>query len=78
MAVTQVKHTHYHIFITNEDSTVSELFRKCGKCTTVKGRERQLERVVSEMIEGIRDVRGWKRLTVQAMTPVEVSQQGLR
>jgi hypothetical protein len=78
MAVTQLKHSHYHIFIRNEDDTVSELFRKEGRCTTHSGRERQLNRVTNETVEAIRDVRGWKRITVQTMTPVEVSQQGLR
>lgn len=78
MAVTQLKHSHYHIFIRNEDDTVSELFRKEGRCTTQAGRDRQLNRVTNETVEAIRDIRGWKRLTVQTMTPIEVSQQGLR
>lgn len=78
MAVTAVKHAHYRIFITNEDSTVSTLYSKQGQCTTVKGRQRQLERVTNMMVEGIRDVRGWRRLTVETMTPEQVVECGLQ
>jgi hypothetical protein len=78
MAVTAVKFAHYRIFITNEDSTVSTLYSKQGQCTTIKGRQQQLERVVNMVVEGIRDVKGWRRLTVETMTPEQVSACGLQ
>jgi DNA-directed RNA polymerase subunit L len=53
MAVTAVKHAHYRIEIDTVDAPQHPIvyFRKCGKCTTHKGSERQMERIVSETIE---------------------------
>ena len=52
MAVTAVKHSHYRIEIDTKDAVQPIVyFRKCGKCTTHKGSERQMERIVSETIE---------------------------
>jgi|DEB0MinimDraft_10_1074344.scaffolds.fasta_scaffold462032_1 hypothetical protein len=69
--------TFYRIFITNEDETVSTLYRKERKCSTIKGRDRQINRVTNEMVEAIREIRGWKRLHVETMTPEQVSCCGL-
>lgn len=52
MTVTAVKHSHYRIEIDTKDAVQPIVyFRKCGKCTTHKGSERQMERIVSETIE---------------------------
>ena len=55
MTVTIVKHSFYKIEIDTKDAVQPIIyFRKCGKCTTAKGMERQHERIVSETIEAWR------------------------
>ena len=70
-------HRFYRIEIDNEDLTTSVLYAKRKRCTTAKGMDRQHERIVNQVVEGIRDVRGWKRLSVAVMSPDEVSTAGL-
>ena len=51
MAVTAVKHSFYKIEIDTKDSVIPIIyFRKCGKCTTAKGMERQHNRIVNETV----------------------------
>ena len=51
MAVTAVKHSYYKIEIDTKDSVLPIIyFRKCGKCTTAKGMERQHNRIVNETV----------------------------
>ena len=51
MAVTAVKHSFYKIEIDTKDSEIPIIyFRKCGKCTTAKGMERQHNRIVNETV----------------------------
>lgn len=69
--------TFYRISITNSDDTVSILYRKEGYCKTVNGRDRQINRVTNETVDAIREIRGWKRLHVEHMTPDQVSACGL-
>ena len=56
MTTTIVKHSFYKIEIDTVDAPQHPIvyFRKCGKCTTAKGMERQHERIVSETIEAWR------------------------
>jgi len=54
----------YRIEIDNSDDTTSILYAQRPKCKTAKGRDRQHNRMVNEVVEAIRDIRGWKRLTV--------------
>jgi len=67
----------YQIEIDNSDDTTSVLYAKRPLCATQKGRDAQHNRMVNQVVEGIRDVRGWKRLTVSVMTPDQVSTAGL-
>ena len=69
--------TFYRIFITNADDSVSTLYAKRNRCKTVKGRDAQINRLTNEIVEGIRELRGWKRLHVEHMTPEQVSTVGL-
>ena len=55
MTTTIVKHSFYKVEIDTKDAVQPIIyFRKCGKCTTAKGMERQHERIVSETIEAWR------------------------
>ena len=53
MTTTIVKHSHYKIVVNPKASPQHPItyFRKCGKCTTAKGMERQHERIVNEVID---------------------------
>ena len=55
MTTTIVKHSFYKIEIDTKDSAKPIIyFRKCGKCTTAKGMDRQHNRIVSETIDAWR------------------------
>ena len=50
-----VKHSFYKVEIDTKDSVKPIVyFRKCRKCSTAKGMERQHERIVSETIDAWR------------------------
>ena len=63
----------YRIEIDNADETTSVLFRKCKRRKTAKGMERQHNRIVNETVDAIREIRGWKRLSVQRVPASEVA-----
>jgi hypothetical protein len=67
----------YQIEIDNSDETTSILYAKRPMPKTAKGRDAQHNRMVNQVVEGIREIRGWKRLTVSVMTPDQVSTAGL-
>ena len=55
MTTTIVKHSFYKIEIETKNSVIPIIyFRKCGKCTTAKGMERQHNRIVNETVEAWR------------------------
>jgi len=55
MAVTAVKHSFYKIEIDTKDSEIPIIyFRKCGKCTTANGADRQHDRIVNETVDAWR------------------------
>ena len=59
MAVTAVKHSFYKVEIETKDSAIPIVyFRKCGKCTTAKGMDRQHNRVVNETVDAWRQFDG--------------------
>jgi hypothetical protein len=66
--------TTYRIEIDNSDDTTSILYAQRPKCKTAKGRDAQHNRMVNQVVEAIREVRGWKRLTVAIVPAEEVSQ----
>lgn len=53
----------YQIEIDNTDGTTAVIYKRCKRCTTAKGMDRQHNRVVNEMVDALRDI-GFKRLTV--------------
>ena len=63
----------YRIEIDNADDTTSILYRKVKRCKTAKGMDRQHNRIVNETVDAIREVRGWKRLTVTRVPAAEVA-----
>ena len=55
MTTTIVKHSYYKIEIDTKDSVKPIVyFRKCGKCTTAKGMDRQHNRIVNETVDAWR------------------------
>ena len=55
MTTTIVKHSFYKIEIETKDCVIPIIyFRKCGKCTTAKGMERQHNRIVNETVDAWR------------------------
>ena len=55
MTVQVVKHSYYKIEIDTKDAVQPIIyFRKCGKCTTAKGMDRQHNRIVNETVEAWR------------------------
>ena len=64
MAVTAVKHSHYKIVVKPLASPQHPItyFRKCGKCTTHKGMERQMERMVQEACDA------WRAYEIKSFT----------
>lgn len=77
MAVTAVKHSFYKIEIDTKDSEIPIIyFRKCGKCTTAKGMDRQHNRIVNETVEAWRQFEGQiKRYTISRV-PADVVVKG--
>lgn len=53
----------YQIEILNNDGTTAVIHKRCKRCTTAKGMDRQHNRVVNEMVDALRDI-GFARLTV--------------
>ena len=80
MATTTVKHSFYKVEIDTKDGVQPIIyFRKCGKCTTAKGMERQHERIVSETIEAWRPFDQQIRLyTISSVPSDEVVKNEIR
>ena len=75
MAVTAVKHSFYKIEIDTVDAPQHPIvyFRKCGKCTTAKGMDRQHNRIVNETVEAWRPFsQQIRRYTVSRVPAEEV------
>lgn len=64
MTVTIVKHSHYKIEVSPLASPQHPItyFRKEGKCTTHKGMERQMERMVQEACDA------WRAYEIKSFT----------
>ena len=78
MTVTVVKHSHYKIEVKTIASPQHPItyFRKCGKCTTAKGMDRQHNRIVSETIEAWRPFSQQIRRYTVSRVPVDVVVKG--
>ena len=73
MTVQTVKHSFYRIEVEFAETPEHPIvyFRKCGKCTTAKGMERQHNRMVNEACDSWRQY-NFKRLTVTRVPADEV------
>ena len=77
MTTTIVKHCYYKIEIDTKDSVKPIVyFRKCGKCTTAKGMDRQHNRIVSETIDAWRQFSEQIKLYTISRVPADVVVKG--
>ena len=77
MTTTIVKHCYYKIEIDTKDSVKPIVyFRKCGKCTTAKGMDRQHNRIVSETIDAWRPFSEQIKLYTISRVPADVVVKG--
>jgi len=66
-------YSHYRIEIDMPETEIPIVyFRKCKKCTTAKGMERQHNRMVNEACDAWREY-NFKRLTVSRVPAEEVA-----
>ena len=73
MTVQVVKHSYYKIEIDTKDAVQPIIyFRKCGKCTTAKGMDRQHNRIVNETVEAWRQFEGQIRRYTISRVPADV------
>ena len=74
MTVTAVKHSHYKIVVKPLASPQHPItyFRKCGKCTTANGMDRQHNRIVNETVEAWRQFEGQIRRYTVSRVPADV------
>ena len=77
MTVQVVKHSYYRIEIDTKDAVQPIIyFRKCGKCTTAKGMNRQHNRIVNETVEAWHQFEGQIRRYTISRVPADVVVQG--
>ena len=63
----------YKVEIDTKDSEIPIIyFRKCGKCTTAKGMDRQHNRIVNETVEAWRQFDGQIRRYTISRVPSDV------
>lgn len=78
MTTTIVKHSFYKIEIDTHESPQHPIiyFRKCGKCTTQGGMDRQHDRIVMETVEAWRQFEGQIRRYTVSRVPSDVVVKG--
>ena len=78
MTTTIVKHCFYSIEIDTVDAPQHPIiyFRKCGKCTTAKGMDRQHNRIVNETVEAWRPFSQQIRRYTVSRVPADVVVKG--
>ena len=78
MTTTIVKHSYYKVEIDTFESPQHPIiyFRKCGKCTTHKGMDRQHDRIVGETVEAWRPFSQQIRRYTVSRVPVDVVVHG--
>ncbi len=78
MTTTIVKHCFYRIEIDTVDAPQHPIiyFRKCGKCTTAKGMDRQHNRIVNETVEAWRPFSQQIRRYTVSRVPSDVVVKG--
>ena len=81
MTTTIVKHSYYKIEIDTHEAPLHPIiyFRKCGKCTTAKGMDRQHDRIVGETVEAWRPFsQQIRRYTISRVPPDVVVKGDIR
>ena len=78
MTTTIVKHCFYRVEIDTVDAPQHPIiyFRKCGKCTTAKGMDRQHNRIVNETVEAWRPFSQQIRRYTVSRVPEDVVVKG--
>ena len=73
-----VNHSYYRIKIDTKDAPEHPIvyFRKCGKCTTAKGMDRQQNRIVNETVEAWRQFEGQILRYTVSRVPADVVAHG--
>jgi hypothetical protein len=64
----------YEVSIDNSDDTTSIFYITRPATKSIRGLNRQHNNVVNQVVEGIRDIRGWKRLQVKRVPLDQVAQ----
>jgi hypothetical protein len=64
----------YEVSICNEDLTTSIFYITRPATKSMRGLNRQHNNVVNQVVNAIREVRGWRRLTVKRVPLEEVAQ----
>ena len=73
MTVQVVKHSFYKVEIDTKDAVQPIMyFRKCGKCKTAKGMDRQHNRIVNETVDAWRQFEGQIRRYTISRVPADV------
>ena len=73
MTVQTVKHSYYKVEIDTKDAVQPIIyFRKCGKCTTAKGADRQHNRIVNETVDAWRQFSQQIRRYTISRVPADV------
>ena len=67
----------YEISIDNSDDTTSIFYITRPATKSIRGMRRQHNIVVNQVVDGIREIRGWKRLEVKRVPLEQVSQGSL-
>ena len=77
MTVQTVKHSYYKVEIDTKDAVQPIIyFRKCGKCTTAKGADRQHNRIVNETVDAWRQFSQQIRRYTISRVPADVVVKG--
>lgn len=67
----------YEVSIDNSDNTTSIFYITRPATKSIRGLNRQHNNVVNRVVEGIREIRGWKRLEVKHVPLEQVAQGSL-
>jgi hypothetical protein len=75
--MTATKHSFYKVEIDTKDAVQPIIyFRKCRKCSTAKGMDRQHNRIVNETVEAWRQYDGQIRRYTISRVPADVVVKG--
>ena len=67
----------YEVSIDNSDNTTSIFYITRPATKSVRGLDRQHNNVVNQVVDAIREIRGWKRLEVKRVPLDQVAQGSL-